>query len=147
MEQQQSYRIRIDMLKLKGASVKNVNDENGQPKRYLIVPIDEADGFYLGQKGCYLNMRATPLQNRKFEDTHCVKVVLSKDRFQSMSKEQLMEIPILGGMQVNEYQQQSMQVTDTIDASSIQQTQQQVFTQPAPQASPFGMQQGGEYPF
>lgn len=104
--EEKSYRIRIDMLKLKGASVKNVNDENGQPKRYLIIPIDEADGFYVGQKGCYFSMHATPLQNRKYEDTHCVRAVLSKDRFQSMTKEQLMEVPILGGMQVNEYKQQ-----------------------------------------
>lgn len=104
--EEKSYRIRIDMLKLKGASVKNVNDENGQPKRYLVIPIDEADGFYVGQKGCYFSMRATPLQNRKYEDTHCVRAVLSKDRFQSLTKEQLMEVPILGGMQVNEYKQQ-----------------------------------------
>ena len=104
--EEKSYRIRIDMLKLKGASVKNVNDENGQPKRYLVIPIDEADGFYVGHKGCYFSMRATPLQNRKCEDTHCVRAVLSKDRFQSLTKEQLMEVPILGGMQVNEYKQQ-----------------------------------------
>lgn len=135
--EEKSYRIRIDLLKLAGASVKNIN-LNGQQQRYLIVPVDNTDGIYLGQKGCYLNMRATPLQNRKYEDTHCVRVVLSKNRFQSMSKEQLMEIPILGGMQVNEYQQQAMQVTDTIDASSIQ---------PTPQAPPFGVQQDGEYPF
>jgi hypothetical protein len=117
--EEKSYRIRIDMLKLKGASVKNVNDENGQPKRYLVIPIDEADGFYVGQKGCYFSMRATPLQNRKYEDTHCVRAVLSKDRFQSMTKEQLMEVPILGGMQVNEYKQQAPAPEAVVQAPSM----------------------------
>lgn len=142
--EEKSYRIRIDMLKLKGASVKNVNDENGQPKRYLVIPIDEADGFYVGQKGCYFSMRATPLQNRKYEDTHCVRAVLSKDRFQSMTKEQLMEVPILGGMQVNEYkQQQSMQTNDTIDASAFQ----PVYSQPTVQQSQQHGVFGNEAPF
>lgn len=117
--EEKSYRIRIDMLKLKGASVKNVNDENGQPKRYLVIPIDEADGFYVGQKGCYFSMRATPLQNRKYEDTHCVRAALSKDRFQSMTKEQLMEVPILGGMQVNEYKQQAPAPEAVVQAPSM----------------------------
>lgn len=122
--EEKSYRIRIDMLKLKGASVKNINDENGQPKRYLVIPIDEADGFYVGQKGCYFSMRATPLQNRKYEDTHCVRAVLSKDRFQSLTKEQLMEVPILGGMQVNEYkQQQSTPAPDTVAQAPAMPTQ------------------------
>ena len=137
--EEKSYRIRIDMLKLKGASVKNVNDENGQPKRYLIIPIDEADGFYVGQKGCYFSMRATPLQNRKYEDTHCVRAVLSKARCQSLTKEQLMEVPILGGMQVNEYkQQQSMQVNDTIDASAFQPVYSQPTVQQSQQLGVFG---------
>lgn len=122
MEDLKSYRMKIDLLKLQGASIKNVN-LNGQQQRYLLIPVDNADGIFIGQKGCYLSMRATPLQNPKFEDTHCIRVSLSKERMQSLTKEQIIEqIPILGGMQVNEYKQQqpTMQVADTIDASAFQ---------------------------
>ena len=139
MEDLKSYRIKIDLLKLQGASLKNVN-LNGQQQRYLLIPIDNADGIFVGQKGCYLSMRATPIQNRKFEDTHCVRVSLSKERIQSLTKEQIIEqIPILGGMQVNEYQQQqSMQVNDTIDASAFQPVYSQQTVQQSQQLGVFG---------
>lgn len=56
----ENYGIKIDLLKLKGAFMRNLKGTNAV-KRCLILPVDECDGVFLGEKGCYLNLTAIGL--------------------------------------------------------------------------------------
>ena len=69
-------------------------------KRCLIIPVDDCDGIYLGEKGCYLNMTAIAMQEPKYTDTHCIKV--------NLPKEERNAIPILGGLHAVEAKQATM---------------------------------------
>lgn len=94
----ENYSIKIDLLKLKGAFMRNLKGTN-ETKRCLILPVDDCDGVFLGEKGCYLNMTAIGLTEPKFKDTHCVKVNIPKEQREAMTEEERNAIPILGGLQ------------------------------------------------
>lgn len=51
-----NFSIKIDCLKLNGAFMRNLQGRTNT-KRCLIIPVDECDGMFLGEKGCYLNLR------------------------------------------------------------------------------------------
>ena len=61
-EQKQNYSIKIDCLKLNGAFMKNLTGKTAT-KRCLIIPVDDNECMYLGEKGCYLNIVGYELQN------------------------------------------------------------------------------------
>lgn len=98
-----NYAIRIDLLKLKGAFMRNLKGQTGT-KRCLILPIDDCEGVYLGEKGLYLNMTAIELKHPKYSDTHCLKVDIPKEQREAMTEEERNAIPILGGLHVIEQQ-------------------------------------------
>lgn len=77
------------MRNLKGATA---------TKRCLIIPVDECESIFLGEKGCYLNMTGIEMENPQFNDTHCIKGDLPKELREQMTKEQIRDLPILGGM-------------------------------------------------
>jgi len=104
-----NFGIKIDLLKIKGAFMKNVQGRT-QTKRCIIIPVDDDPGIYLGGKGCYLSMVAVELQNPKYEDTHMVKSDIPKDVRELLTEEQRRELPILGNMRPLQFQQQQMQV-------------------------------------
>lgn len=72
-----NYSIKADLLKVKGAFVKDLKGRTGAVKRCLIIPIEDS-GMFLGEKGCYLNMTAIEMREARYNDTHCVKVSLPK---------------------------------------------------------------------
>lgn len=113
-----NFGIKIDCLKLKGAFMKNLQGKTST-KRCLIIPVDDCDGMFLGEKGCYLNLTAIEMQDPKFSDTHCIKVDLPKEQREAMTEEQIRAIPILGGMHAIEKKQPTMNVTGTLDSSSF----------------------------
>ena len=45
-----NFGIKIDLLKLKGAFMRNLKGQTAT-KRCLIIPVDECDGIFLGEKG------------------------------------------------------------------------------------------------
>ena len=90
-----NYSIKTNLLKIKGAFVKDLKGQTGAVKRCLIIPI-EGSGMFLGEKGCYLNMTAIEMREARYNDTHCVKVSLSK--YDAMTEEERNSTPILGGM-------------------------------------------------
>lgn len=104
-----NFGIKIDLLKIKGAFMKNVQGRT-QTKRCIIIPVDDDPGIYLGEKGCYLSMVAVELQNPKYEDTHMVKSDIPKDVRELLTEEQRRELPILGNMRPLQFQQQQIQV-------------------------------------
>lgn len=113
-----NYGIRIDLLKLKGAFMRNLQGKTAT-KRCLIIPVDDCDGVFLGEKGCYLNMAAIEMREPKFNDTHCVKVEIPKERREAMTEEERNAVPILGGLHAIEAKQATMQVSGTLGQDAI----------------------------
>lgn len=113
----QNFGIKIDLLKVKGAFVRNLKGKTAT-KRCLIIPVDEADGMFLGEKGCYLNMTAIEIQNPQFNDTHGIKVEIDKAKREQMSEEDLKAIPFIGNLRpLKEKPQPTMNVTGEVDAA------------------------------
>lgn len=114
-----NFGIKIDLLKVKGAFVRNLKGSTAT-KRCLIIPVDEADGMFLGEKGCYLSMTAIELQNPQYNDTHGVKVELPKEKREQLSEEELRAIPFIGNLRpLKEKPQATMNVTGEVDASQF----------------------------
>lgn len=63
-----NYSIKADLLKVKGAFVKDLKGRTGAVKRCLIIPIEDS-GMFLGEKGCYLNMTAIEMREARYNDT------------------------------------------------------------------------------
>lgn len=108
-----NFGIKIDCLKIKGAFLRNLQGKTST-KRCLIIPVDECDGMFLGEKGCYLNLTAIEMQEPKYSDTHCIKPDIPREQREAMTEEEQRNIPILGGMHAIERKQQSMNVGTTI---------------------------------
>lgn len=108
-----NYGIKIDLLKLKGAFMRNLQGK-AETKRCLIIPVDDCEGVFLGEKGCYLSMTAIEMREPKYNDTHCIKVDIPKEQREAMSEEERNAAPILGGLRAIEAQQATMQVNGTI---------------------------------
>ena len=113
-----NFGIKIDLLKLKGAFLKNIKGKT-TTKRCLIIPVDDCDGMFLGEKGCYLNLNAIEMQNPQYNDTNCVKVNISKEQREAMTEEQRNAVPILGGLRPLERKQETMQVNGTLGADAF----------------------------
>lgn len=112
-----NFSIKTDLLKLKGAFVTNLKGKTAT-KRCLIIPVDDA-GLFIGEKGVYLNLTAIEMREPKYQDTHCVKVSLDKERYDAMSEEERNAQPIIGGMRQLERQAAGMPVTSTLDGSQV----------------------------
>lgn len=108
-----NYGIKIDLLKLRGAFMRNLQGK-AETKRCLIIPVDDCDGIYLGEKGCYLNMTAIAMQDPKYKDTHYIKVNIPQEQREAMTEEERNAMPILGGLHAIEVKQATMQVNETI---------------------------------
>lgn len=88
-------------------------------KKCIIIPVDDCDGMFLGEKGCYLNMTAIEMQNPQYTDTHCIKPDIPKEQREAMTDEQRNAIPIIGGLHAIERQPQQMSVDTTIGADAF----------------------------
>lgn len=113
-----NYGIKIDLLKLKGAFMRNLQGKSAT-KKCIIIPVDDCDGMFLGEKGCYLNMTAIEMQNPQYTDTHCIKPDIPKEQREAMTDEQRNAIPIIGGLHAIERQPQQMSVDTTIGADAF----------------------------
>lgn len=108
-----NFGIKIDLLKLKGAFMRNLKGQTAT-KRCLIIPVDDCDGIFLGEKGCYLNLTAIEMQNPQFNDTHCIKPDLPKEQREAMTPEEQKAVPIVGGLRAIKVEQQQMTVSGTL---------------------------------
>lgn len=75
-----NYQIRIDVSKIDKASI------------------------YKGEKGSYVTLDVVEVKNSQYGDTHFVKQVLSKERYQAMTEDERKKIPILGNMKPSKFQ-------------------------------------------
>ncbi len=108
-----NFGIKIDLLKLKGAFMRNLKGQTAT-KRCLIIPVDDCDGIFLGEKGCYLNLTAIEMQNPQFNDTHYIKPDLPKEQREAMTPEEQKAVPILGGLHAIKVEQSQMSVNGTL---------------------------------
>lgn len=111
-----NYGIKVDLLKMQGACMKNLTGRSGQPKRCIIIPVDDNPSMYLGEKGCYLSMSAFETQGNQYGNTHMVKPDIPKELREQMTEEEKMAIPVLGNMKP--MQGSSMQVNGNVDVDA-----------------------------
>ena len=71
--------------------------------RIDVTKIDK-ESLYKGEKGTYLTLDVLEVKNNKYGDTHIVKQVLNKDKYQSLTDDQKKQIPILGNMAPSKFQ-------------------------------------------
>ena len=100
--EKENYGIKINALKFQNAGVLNIKGRTGT-KRCLVVPIEDNHLFESvnedgSPKAVYLDLNAFALRKAKYEQTHLIKQSLPKEIRESMTKEQLDAMPILGGM-------------------------------------------------
>lgn len=91
------FQIKVDLLKLQGAAIKDMTAADGRTMRCVVIPIWEA-GIYEGKKGVYLDLRAVETQNPQYEDTHFVKQSVTREKYSAMTEEQREAIPIVGNL-------------------------------------------------
>lgn len=115
-----NFSIKLDLQKLNGAFVTNLQGK-AATKTCLCIPIEDA-ALFLGKQGVYLDLTAVELREQKYDDTHCVKQQLNKERYQQMSVEERRATPILGGLhEITSRQQEAyQQVTTTTIAEPAQ---------------------------
>lgn len=113
----ENYSIKADLLKVNGAFVTNLKGKTAT-KRCLVIPVDDS-GMFLGEKGCYLNMTAIEMREARYGDTHCVKVSLPKEQYETMTEDERKNTPILGGMHVIESQAQQMAVKGQLNGAQV----------------------------
>lgn len=117
-----NYGIKIDLLKLQGAFMRNIQGKTAT-KKCIIIPVEDCKSIYLGDKGCYLNMTGIEMENPQFKDTHCIKGDIPKEVLETMNDEQRRALPIIGGMRLLQPKQQpQMQVNGTIGQEAFAST-------------------------
>lgn len=115
-----NFGIRIDLLKLQGAFLRNLKGQTAT-KRCLIIPVDDDPSLFLGEKGCYLNMTAIELENPQYKDTHMIKGDLPKEVREAMTDEQQRATPILGNLRpIQPKPQQTMNVGGEVPFEQIE---------------------------
>ena len=115
-----NYGIKVDLLKLQGACMKNLTGRSGQAKRCIIIPVDDNPSMYLGEKGCYLSMSAFETQGSQYGNTHMVKPDIPKELREQMTEEQRMAVPVLGNMRPMQGTAMQVQGTVNMDAPENQ---------------------------
>lgn len=108
-----NYGIKVDLLKLQGACMKNLTGRSGQPKRCIIIPVDDNPSMFLGEKGCYLGLSAFETQGSQYGNSHMVKPDIPKELRDKMTEEEKKAIPVLGNMRP--MQGSSMQVQGSVN--------------------------------
>lgn len=120
-----NYSIKIDLLKLSGACVRDLQGKTAT-KRCVIIPVDDND-IFVGKRGCYLDITAFEMTNPQYGETHLLKKDIPKAKRDAMSEEERRATPILGGLKPLQPRQQAIEVPGT-DASTFgQQTDDMAF--------------------
>lgn len=91
-----NYSIKIDLLKIEGA-FKKVLKGKTTSKECICIPLD-ALGLYNGKQGVYLSLAAIELKTSKYEDTHGIKVQLTKEQRDTLGEEKSRQLPFVGGL-------------------------------------------------
>jgi hypothetical protein len=86
--------IKINLLKLEKCIITNIKGQFST-QRCLCIPIDLND-LYTTEKAVYLDLTAWESSNLKEGKTHLLKKQYSKEKSETMTKEEKENIPIMG---------------------------------------------------
>lgn len=92
-----SYVVRLDLLKLAGASLVDLKGKSGAVQRCVVLPVESAR-LFVGEKGVYLEMSAFGVENSRYGDTHMLKQRVARSVLETMDEEERRMLPILGNM-------------------------------------------------
>jgi len=112
-----NYGIKIDLLKLKGAAVRSLQGKTAT-KMCVIIPIEDNDCIFHGQKGVYLDLTAFEMSNPQYGETHLIKGDIPKDKRDKMTEEERRANPILGGMKELQRRQATAPAADVFAPSN-----------------------------
>ena len=84
-------------LKLNLSKLRKVKYLQKDEEQYICIPV-KANQIFNGQKGFYLELTAFELKDRKYNDSHLVKLSVQKKVLESLSEEQKQQLPIIGSL-------------------------------------------------
>ena len=89
---------KINLTKLNNAIVKEMNGRKG-PVKCVIIPVEE-NNIYLGSNGsAYLSFTCAERPAKSdWGETHTISPQVSTEKYRSMTKEERMAIPFIGGL-------------------------------------------------
>lgn len=111
-----NWNVRVNLLKVKGASLVNLKG-NTATKQCIVIPVEDA-ALYVGDKGVYMDMVAWEHKDQKFEDTHYLKPSVKKELWDTLTDEQKRAYDICGGMKPKQNQTNPVQASGTIDMNA-----------------------------
>lgn len=83
-------------MKVKGAFLTELKGKTAT-KKCLVIPTDSNE-LFVGEKGIYISFSAIEMKEKKFDNTHFIKVQLNSEDYKKLSEEERKAIPIVGGM-------------------------------------------------
>lgn len=89
---------KINLAKLNNAVIKEMNGRKG-PVKCVIIPVEE-NNIYLGNNGsAYLSFTCAerPVKS-DWGETHTIRPQVAAEKYRSMTKEDRMAIPFIGGL-------------------------------------------------
>ena len=92
--------IKLNLTQFKSVLMPLPN-KNGKLLDCVVLPI-EANRFFKGEKGVYVDLIAFELKQKKegIKDTHSIKQSYSKEYLESLTQEEKNNLPFLGGLVV-----------------------------------------------
>jgi hypothetical protein len=92
-----NYLVRINLAKIPEHFIYNVKGKTAT-KRCVCFPLDMPGIHFTSEKSITLDLVAFEYRERKFSDTHMVKISIDKDVYNAMSDEEKNKLPIIGGI-------------------------------------------------
>jgi hypothetical protein len=92
-----NFGIKVNLAKLNNVFLRNFQGKESM-KRCIVIPIEDNWLFESEKGGIYLSLSAFEYKEKKYTDTHMLKVSIEKDVYDAMSEEDRNNQPIVGGM-------------------------------------------------
>ena len=107
-----NYNVKIDLKKLEKVAVMNIQGKNGLIK-CVVIPVEE-NNIFVSEKangGIYLDLKASEVRDMRFGQSHILKRTVGKEAYSKMTKEEIINMPIVGNL--SPYNGQGMEATQT----------------------------------
>ena len=92
-----NFSLSVNLKKLKNTFVTDFQGRESK-KRVICIPIEDNFIYETDNGGIHLNLSAFEYKEKKFNDTHMLKVSIKKEVLEAMSEEERNNLPIVGGL-------------------------------------------------
>lgn len=92
-----NYNFRLDLSKLSGFGKATLTGKSGQPKRCIVIPIEE-NQIFEGEKGCYLDIACFETPCNEYGSHRCVRSKSQKEQEHEKQTGERINTPILGNL-------------------------------------------------